>query len=112
MNIITTKGLLLGAALLGALTVATSVSPASARPRYDRRPTGRALVRTQNYVGRVTNVRSATSFDARIGDKIFNVYTRTSLPRRLNSGDVVRINGVAKYNNDIRNADVTVIRNR
>lgn len=110
MNIIKTKRLLLGAALLGALTIGTSVSPASARPRYGR--SGRSLVRDQNYVGRVTKVHSDTSFDARIGDKIFNVYTNSRLPRRLNVNDLVRINGVAKYSNDIRNASVTIIRNR
>jgi len=66
----------------------------------------------QSYTGRVTKVRSDQSFDAEIGGNTFNVYTLSRLPRGLSAGDAVRINGVQKYHNDIRDASVTVLRNR
>ena len=64
------------------------------------------------YTGTVTRVRSTQSFDINIGGNIFNVYTVSRTPWGLSTGDTVRVNGVQQYNNDIRNASVSIIRNR
>ena len=66
----------------------------------------------QSYTGQVTNVRSGQSFDVNINGNTFNVYTVSNVPRGLSVGDVVRINGIQQYNNDIRQASVSVLRNR
>jgi membrane protein implicated in regulation of membrane protease activity len=66
----------------------------------------------QSYTGTVTSLRSANSCDVRINGNTFNVYTDTRLPRGLSVGDQVRINGVQQYNNDIRQATVSILRNR
>jgi len=66
----------------------------------------------RGYVGTVTRVRSSQSFDVNIGGNTFNVYTVSNVPRALSVGDQVRINGVQQYNNDIRNASVSILRNR
>ena len=65
-----------------------------------------------SYTGTVTRVRSDQSFDVSINGKTFNVYTVSRTPWGLSTGDTVRINGVQKYDNDIRDASVSVIRNR
>ena len=78
------------------------------RPTWNNRPAAYG----QSYTGTVTSVRSDQSFDVRIGGGTFNVYTLSRLPRGLSVGDQVRVNGVQQFNNDIRNASVSILRNR
>ena len=61
--------------------------------------------------GVVTNLRNDREFDVRIGGKIYNV-TASSGTRGLSRGDEVRIYGQRYGDNDIRNANVTITRNR
>lgn len=77
--------------------------------RNDRRGDRR---RQDSFVGRVTKVHSATSFDIRVDDHIFNVYLDSRVPRRLDERDLVRVDGVRMDNNDIRDASVTILNNR
>jgi hypothetical protein len=60
----------------------------------------------------VTDVESASKFDVRIGGKIYNVYPSGNAARRVDKGDIVRIYGQRYGDNDIRNANVVVVRNR
>ena len=71
----------------------------------------RFQARPQTFTGQVTNVRSNQSFDIRVGNQFFNVFTNSYLPRQLNVNDVVRVYGVPS-GNDIRNASVTITSNR
>ncbi|RYX86820.1 hypothetical protein EON83_01165 [bacterium] len=112
MKTINTKKMLLGAALLGALTVGGTISSAEAQPRRGNRPGGRPFVRTQTFTGRVTKVRSWNSFDINAAGRVYNVYLRGNAPRRLDVNDRVRVTGVRQDSNDIRNATVSIIRNR
>jgi len=66
----------------------------------------------QTFTGTVTNVKSSSEFDVRIGSDTYNVYTSGNNERRVSKNDVVRIYGQRHGNNDIRNANVVVIRNR
>ncbi len=66
----------------------------------------------QSFTGRVTRVPSRESFDVRVGGSTYNVYTNSRLPRGLSAGDLVRVEGRREDHNDIRNASVTVLRNR
>lgn len=66
----------------------------------------------RRYTGTVTNVRSNQSFDISVGGKTYNVYTNSRTPRGLSRGDQVQVTGVQQYNNDIRNASVSILRNR
>lgn len=64
------------------------------------------------YFGTVTRVHSAQNFDIDINGNTFNVYTDYRLPRGLSEGDTVRVSGNRVGKNDIRNATVTISRNR
>ena len=77
-------------------------------PRRDDNNDGN---RYQTFSGIVTGVRNNREFDVRIGGTIYNVYANNAAPRLSNS-DRVRIYGQRSGNNDIRNASVTVTRNR
>jgi hypothetical protein len=66
----------------------------------------------QTFTGTVTDVESASKFDVRIGGKIYNVYPSGNAARRVDKGDIVRIYGQRYGDNDIRNANVVVVRNR
>jgi membrane protein implicated in regulation of membrane protease activity len=66
----------------------------------------------RTYIGRVTNVDSDQRFDLNVNGTIYNVYSTTRLPRRLNRGDNVRVYGVRSGDNDIRNASVSFVANR
>jgi hypothetical protein len=66
----------------------------------------------RSYTGTVTNVRSNQSFDVNVGGKTFNIYTTSRLPRGLTRGDLVQVRGTQQFNNDIRNASVSIVRNR
>jgi hypothetical protein len=50
--------------------------------------------------------------DVRINGRVFNVYVSRRVPRNLNRGDLVRIYGRRYGDNDIRNASVSILRNR
>ena len=64
------------------------------------------------YTGTVTRVRSNTSFDVNINGNTFNVYLDAPAPRGLSKGDSVQVRGVQQDKNDIRNASVSLLRNR
>ena len=64
------------------------------------------------YTGVVTNVHSRSNFDVRINNSGYNVYLNGSSPRGLSVGDTVRVTGVRVGGNDIRQAQVSIIRNR
>lgn len=67
---------------------------------------------TGGYFGVVTRVHSDRNFDIRINGETFNVYTDYRLPRGLTEGDTVRVSGNRVGKNDIRNATVSITRNR
>jgi hypothetical protein len=83
------------------------------RDRDDRGPRrGRDRDDSRSFTGVVTRYRGDNLFDMRIGGTTYNVYTINRLPRRLDDGDVVRVTGRRVGSNDIRDARVTVVRNR
>ena len=61
--------------------------------------------------GVVTSVRNDREFDVRVDGKIYNVYA-SSGTRGLSQNDEVRIYGQRVGGNDIRNANVSITRNR
>jgi membrane protein implicated in regulation of membrane protease activity len=67
--------------------------------------------RFETFTGTVSAVESTTKFDVRIDGKIYNVYQSGKLAR-VDQNDEVRIYGQRYGNNDIRNANVVVVRNR
>lgn len=77
-------------------------------PRRDDNNDGN---RYQTFSGIVTNVRNSREFDVRVGGTTYNVYANNAA-RNLNRNDEVRIYGQRIGGNDIRNASVTVTRNR
>jgi hypothetical protein len=50
--------------------------------------------------------------DIRIDGRTYNVYAYRDLPYRLYEGDLVRVYGQRYGNNDIRNADLDILRSR
>jgi Sec-independent protein translocase protein TatA len=100
--------------------------PNSNRPGYNRPPfqggpnqgrpapgrPGNNWNSGRRYTGTVTNVRSNQSFDIKVGNTTYNVYTTSRTPRGLTRGDQVQVTGVQQYSNDIRNASVSILRNR
>ena len=86
--------------------------PGNRFPGGNRGQIGSARTIGRIYIGTVTRVRSNTNFDVSINGSTFNVYLDTPSPRGLTTGDTVRINGVQQDKNDIRNATVSVLRNR
>lgn len=86
----------------------------SRRPAGNRGPSNDRFETNggRGYTGTVTRVRSATSFDVNINGDTFNVYLDAPAPRALIQSDTVRINGVQQDKNDIRNASVSLLRNR
>ena len=64
------------------------------------------------YTGRVVAVRSSSSFDLRVDNTTYNVYTLRPLRRALSRGDRVQVSGDRVGKNDIRNATVQIVRNR
>ncbi len=62
--------------------------------------------------GEVVNVVSASRVDVRINGRVYNVFLVSRLPRGLNRGDLVRVDGVRRNNNDIHDARVQIVRNR
>ena len=77
-------------------------------PRRDDRNDANSY---QTFNGVVTNVRNSREFDVRVGNTTYNVYANNAAPRLSNS-DTVRIYGQRSGDNDIRNASVSVTRNR
>ncbi len=65
----------------------------------------------QSFRGTVTNVRNSREFDIRVGGTTYNVYANNSA-RNLDRDDEVRVYGLRSGSNDIRNASVSVTRNR
>jgi hypothetical protein len=84
--------------------------------RYDRRNDRRndrwdRRSRYESFTGTVTRTDGRNKFDLRVGGRTYNVYPNSS-NRRIDRGDVVRVYGQRTGNNDIRNASVSIIRNR
>jgi membrane protein implicated in regulation of membrane protease activity len=65
----------------------------------------------RTFTGRVTSVESNSRFNIEVGNTDYNVYLSSSAPRRLDNGDIVQVYGRRYGNNDIRNANVRIIRN-
>ena len=65
----------------------------------------------RTYSGEVTQVRNDREFDIRVGNTTYNVYA-SSGTRGLSRGDIVRVYGQRYGENDIRNANATITRNR
>ena len=92
---------------------------ASVRITSNNRPNVRPTTRPnngngqnyRNYSGTVSAVRNDREFDVRIDGKTYNVYA-VSGTRNLNKNDEVRVYGTRFGDNDIRNARVTITRNR
>lgn len=66
----------------------------------------------RTFTGRVTDVDSNGEFKLRVGNQTLDVYTNNRLPRGLDEGDTVRVYGVRYGDNDVRNANVSIINNR
>lgn len=66
----------------------------------------------RTFTGIVVKVRHGSKFELRYNGKTYDVYVSGRLPRRLDKHDVVRVHGYRYGNNDIRNASVTIVRNR
>jgi len=67
----------------------------------------------QNYNGIVTRVDYGNSeFDLRVNGTTYNVYANRGLQGGLSQGDLVRVYGQRYGNNDIRNANFRILRNR
>ncbi len=80
--------------------------------RWDRRNDRRNDRRDYaSYTGTVTKVHNSRQFDLRANGRTYNVHLNSS-ERRIDRGDIVRVYGERKYNNDIRNASASIIRNR
>jgi len=114
-NVVSRK--LLSAALLGAMCVAPligSISPAQAAPHSWPNNHGdrNRHERYQTFVGVVTNVESASKFELRSNGRAYDVYVSGRLSRRLDRNDRVSVYGYRYGNNDIRNANVEILRNR
>ena len=77
-------------------------------PRRDDNNDGN---RYQTFSGVVTNLRNNREFDIRVGGTTYNVYANNEV-RNLSNNDQVRIYGQRVGSNDIRNASVSIIRNR
>ena len=102
---------------LAATNAAMFTTPAQAAPyqevAYGHHNRGdRRRNEQETFTGRVTDVHSNQSFDIRADSQTFNVYSNVRLPRRLNKGDRVQVVGDRSGKNDIRNASVTILRNR
>jgi len=67
----------------------------------------------RTFEGIVTNIHYGDNeFDIRIDGRTYNVYPVRDLPYRLNEGDIVRVYGQRYGNNDIRNSNVDILRDR
>lgn len=64
------------------------------------------------FEGRVSDVDSNSRFNLVVNGVTFDVTTSSSLPRRLNRGDRVRVYGRRVGGNDITNASVVILNNR
>ena len=76
----------------------------------DRRDRDRRDYRT--FTGTVVKVESNSKFELRANGRTYDVYISGRLSRRLDRRDVVRVYGYRHGNNDIRNANVSILRNR
>lgn len=65
----------------------------------------------ETFRGQVVKVRNSREFDIRVGIKLYNVYA-SSATNDLSIGDEVRVYGSRLGSNDIRNANVSITRNR
>lgn len=81
------------------------------RPGYGNPRPGGINNGARGYTGEVVNVVSANRVDVRISGRLYNVYLVSRLPRGLNRGDVVRVDGVRSGTNDIRQARLQLLRN-
>lgn len=66
----------------------------------------------RTFTGTVERVESDSKFELRSDGRTYDVYVSGRTPRRLDKRDVVRVYGYRYGNNDIRNASVTIVRNR
>jgi Ni/Co efflux regulator RcnB len=66
----------------------------------------------RTFTGTVSRVNSDSKFELRYNGDTYDVYVSGRMPRSLDRNDVVRVYGYRSGNNDIRNASVTVLRNR
>ena len=66
----------------------------------------------RTFVGVVSKAKSGDEFNIKIDGKTYNVYLDSRRPRGLDKDDLVRVYGKRVGANDIRNANVTVLRNR
>jgi hypothetical protein len=62
--------------------------------------------------GTVANVRSQQNFDLRSGNTTYQVRATSRTPRALSRGDYVEVSGELRSGNDLRNASVSLLRNR
>jgi hypothetical protein len=66
----------------------------------------------RTFTGTVEDVDSNSKFELRSDGRTYDVYVSGRLPRGLDKHDMVRVYGYRYGNNDIRDAHVTIIRNR
>lgn len=112
---------LLAAACIASLSIAAQAAPPDHAPAYGSRNNGHRNDRGQGhnnrdrstyqtFTGQVSNVRGQ-QFDLRVGGTTYNVYASSRLPSGLDQNDSVRVYGQRSGNNDIRNANVSIIGN-
>lgn len=106
-----------GAVMVAPLLIASTSAEAQRmekRPGRDRdhnrgqRP-GWQQGRYETFTGEVTNIISNQRFDLRVGRTVYNVTASSSIARRLQEGDRVRVYGLRSGTNDIKNANVSYI---
>ncbi len=86
-----------------------SYRPGDYLPDFNRPNNNRRDFNT--YVGEVTNIKNSREFDARVNGRTYNVISDNTL-RDLRRGDRVSVYGTRSGDNDIRDARVTVTRDR
>lgn len=80
--------------------------------RWDRRRDDRRDNDYRSVSGTVSRVHDSRRFDIRADGRTYNVFSDSRLPRDLDRNDIVRVSGRLSNSNDIRNARVSIIRNR
>jgi len=80
--------------------------------KHDKNDHNKIRTQYQTFTGKVSKVNSRSQFNLRVGNTTYDVYLSGNASRKLDKNDVVRVYGYRYGVNDIRNANVTLVRNR
>ena len=67
---------------------------------------------SRSMTGTVTNVEGNERVDVNINGRIYNVFLASGVPQNVERGDIVRVSGVFRGQNNIENGRITVLENR